>query len=69
MEQTRIGDFGSRSLDLSFRRAPGTFVSVSAQSQEEYGSVRVAITVNGAVLQEAESDEPFGIASASGIVP
>jgi hypothetical protein len=56
-------------LTLEFRRAPGTSVYLSAQKQEEYGSVHVSIYVDGALLQEAESNEEYGIATASALVP
>jgi hypothetical protein len=54
---------------LEFRRSPGTFVYLSAQKQEEYGTVHVAIYSDGTLLQQAESSEEYGIASASGSVP
>lgn len=56
--------------DLEMRQNPGTFVSVSAQAEDDYPAPqKVSILVDGQVLQSAQSIAGYGIASASGIVP
>ncbi|MGP8243860.1 MAG: hypothetical protein ACLQVN_04995 [Bryobacteraceae bacterium] len=46
----------------------GTMLYLSAQNENERGTVTARIYVNGDVLQEAESSTPYGIASVSGTV-
>jgi len=67
----------------TFFAKPGTTLYLSAQktrvvkdtifgpevAADGSGTVHVLIRVGGAVLQEAESSAPFGIATASGKVP
>lgn len=53
---------------LRMRRAAGTFLYVAAQKKGSDGTVHAAIYVDGDVIQQAESDTPYGIASASGRV-
>ena len=49
---------------------PGTFVSISAQKREAFGTINVVIIANGTtVVQQAASNAEYGIASASGVVP
>jgi hypothetical protein len=47
----------------------GTFLSVIAQKEGKAGTIRAEIRADGRVIQEAESDTAYGIASASGRVP
>lgn len=54
---------------LEMRAVPGQFLYLSAQKKQTYGTVKTSIEIEGQVLQEAESDTEYGIASASGRVP
>jgi hypothetical protein len=45
---------------------PGRSLYLSAQKTEERGTVRAAISVEGRIMQEANSSGTFGIASVSG---
>ena len=50
----------------SFSGSPGDFLYLSAQNQQSYGTVKTEIKLNGAVVQSAESNDEYGIASVSG---
>jgi hypothetical protein len=71
-EQIRIHSDSPGSWDdpwtLEMKKPTGSFVYLSAQKQEEDGSVQVIIYVDGHILQQAMSTERYGIASASGSV-
>ena len=54
---------------LSFYAATGQFVYISAQNKSDSGDVQVSITVDGRLLQHANSSAAYGIATASGSVP
>jgi hypothetical protein len=54
---------------LEMRVAPGQFLYVSAQKKQKYGTVKTTIYLEEKMLQEAESDTEYGIASASGRAP
>jgi Mycobacterium membrane protein len=48
---------------------PGTFVYVSAQSQDEVGSITCEIVVDGRVVSRTTSEGAYVIASCDGTVP
>ncbi len=52
----------------SFEGRPGQFVYLSAQNKSEYGTVKATIELNGTTVQEASSNEEYGIASVSGSI-
>lgn len=52
----------------SFRTEPGQFVYVSAQNNDESGSVECKITVDGRTLETASSSGAYVIASCGGLV-
>lgn len=54
--------------ELDFQAPIGTFVSLSAQKEDDSGRVIAKIYVNGDLLQQAGSSMPFGIVSVSGVV-
>ncbi len=54
---------------LEMKVPAGRFLYLSAQKTEERGTVRAAISVEGKIVQEANSSAAFGIASVSGSVP
>lgn len=54
---------------LVFKGQRGAFVYISAQNQRDYGRLYVAIYVDSQLMQQAESNSPYGIASASGQLP
>lgn len=71
--QNEIGGTEQRKVsmpwNMEFKVAPGTFLYLSAQKQQESGIVTAAITIDGHMVKRAESDSPFGIAAVSGHVP
>lgn len=50
----------------TFEAAPGAFLYLSAQNQNDYGALRVQVKVDGIVAQEGETNAEYGIATASG---
>jgi len=54
---------------LAFHAKQGAFVYLSVQKKFESANLEAVITVNGKILQQAESTPPYGIASVSGSVP
>lgn len=55
---------------LEMHRPSGTSLYIAAQMQDDrYRSVHVAIFVDGMKVQDASSDAPYGIATASALVP
>jgi hypothetical protein len=54
---------------MEFEAPSGTTLYLSAQKTNEEGTISAKIYVDGKLLQEAESDSPYGIASVDGIVP
>lgn len=67
------GGVDQRLVDLpwnaTFNAPSGAFIYVAAQKKTVHGSLQVKISVNGNVLQEADSNAAYGIATASGQVP
>jgi len=59
----------SGSWDYEFPAEEGTFVYLSAQNNNNSGTVSVQISVDGGVIEEASSSGAFVIATASGSVP
>ena len=57
---------GTLGLTLKFNR--GAFVYVSAQNEDDFGSVTCRITVDGQVVSENTSTGEYGIASCKGSV-
>jgi hypothetical protein len=55
-------------VNMTFAAAPGSFLYLSAQNKSGSGTVHVAISVDGSLLQEARSSSHYGIATASGRV-
>lgn len=53
---------------LEFGAGRGAFLYVSAQKQQKDGTIRAEIHLNGSLLQQAESDSAYGIASVNGMV-
>lgn len=53
-------------VSMVFDAPSGRFVYLSAQNGDQQGTIHVAITVDGRVLQEATSSSRYGIATASG---
>lgn len=45
------------------------FLYISAQKQQESGTIKAIIYVDGHAIQEAASNSAYGIASVSGSVP
>jgi hypothetical protein len=54
---------------LELTATHGAFLYLAAQKHNRFGTIRVAILVNGQTLQAAESNAEYGIASVSGSVP
>ncbi len=54
---------------VNFSARSGQFVYFSAQNKSGKGTVHVRIQIDGRILQEATSNSPYGIATASGRVP
>ena len=54
---------------LEFNARHGAFLYLSAQKQQEYGTIHAAVYVDAQPLQEAYADAAYGIASASGTAP
>jgi hypothetical protein len=54
---------------LVLRARHGAFLYLAAQKQQERGTIRAAIYVNGQPIQSAEANSSYGIASVSGSVP
>jgi len=54
---------------LELRLSPGAFAYVSAQNQEDGGTVHASVYLGGVTLQEATSGSAYGIATASARVP
>ena len=52
-----------------FRRIEGSFVYISAQNQQETGSVTVKIYTDGSVFKTSTSAGAYVIATASGLLP
>lgn len=59
----------SGSWDYEFEAEKGTFVYISAQNNNDHGTVSVQITVDGGVIEDASSTGAYVIATASGSVP
>lgn len=57
------------SWKLDFEGDPGQFLYVSAQNNNNSGTVSVEITVNGKEIDKATSSGAYVIATASGSVP
>jgi len=55
--------------NMSFYAMAGSFVYLSAQNKSDNGTVHVAISIDGRLLQQASSSTQYGIATASGSVP
>lgn len=59
-----------RTVDLpwsaSFEGTPGQHIYLSAQNQEDTGSVRVTISVNGREVKRSDSSGAYAIATANG---
>jgi hypothetical protein len=55
--------------NLEIKARSGAFLYLSAQKQGERGTIHATIYIDGQVLQQADSDSPYGIASVSGRVP
>lgn len=53
----------------TFRMSPGDFAYVSAQKPGERGTVTCTITIEGAVVSRADSDQAYGIAGCNSGVP
>jgi hypothetical protein len=54
---------------MSFDAPGGSFVYLSAQNKTGSGTVHVAISVDGELVQEATSSSPHGIATAHARIP
>lgn len=50
-----------------FVAAPGAFLYISAQKQQEYGVIGVQIVVDGIPIQNATASAQYGVASANGV--
>lgn len=50
----------------SFTAPPGTFVYVSAQNQDDHGTIACEITADGVTVQSANSSGAYVIAGCSG---
>lgn len=66
--RVRIAD-SSPAVELEFKGESGAFLYISAQKQVESGTIRALIDVDGEVIQQAESNSKYGIATVSGKVP
>jgi hypothetical protein len=55
--------------NMSFYATAGSFVYLSAQNKSDNGTVHVAISIDGRLLQQASSSTQYGIATASGSIP
>lgn len=67
--QNESGGTEQREVDLpwtsGFPGRRGQFLYISAQKPSERGTVKVAIDLDGTRAQQAESNSPYGIATAS----
>ena len=54
---------------LELTAPSGEFLYLSAQKQQEYGTITARVYVDGTMLQQAEADSDYGIALVSGRVP
>ncbi len=52
-----------------FDARPGTFIYLSAQNNNDYGSVRTEINIDGTLFKTSNSVGAYVIASSSGSVP
>lgn len=53
---------------LAMEKPAGSFLYAAAQKQDEDGSIQAVIYVDGQIVQQAQSDTAYGIATASGRV-
>lgn len=60
--------FNNKPWTLTFDAAAGDFVQISAQNGRDVGTIKCEILVNGDVIEQAESNGGFVIASCNGSV-